>query len=211
MINVIIADDHAIVRAGLKQILSECLDMEVTDEAVDGQDLLEKVRKKGCDVILLDISMPGRSGLEILKQLKVEKPRIPVLVLSMHPEEQYAIRTLKAGASGYLTKETASDKLIEAIRIVYNGGKYISQTLAEALADNITSDKEGPPHECLTDREYQVFCMIASGKAVSEIAKELFLSVKTISTYRRRILDKMNMKKNTELTYYAIENNIESL
>ncbi len=210
MIRIIIADDHAIVRAGLKQILSENPDMSVVGESSDGQDLLEKVRENDYDVVLIDISMPGRNGLEILKQLKIEKPELPVLVLSMHPEEQYAIRTLKAGASGYLTKETASDKLVEAIRRVAQGKKYVSPSLAEKLADSIRDDTVSMPHESLTDREYQVLCMISSGKSVSDIAKELFLSVKTVSTYRTRILEKMNMKNNAELTHYALKNNLLS-
>ena len=208
MINIIIADDHEIVRAGLKQIISNSNDLVVKGEANDGQQLLEKVRDEEYDVVLLDIKMPGRSGLDILKQLKVEYPDIPVIVLSMHPEDQYAVRTIKAGAAGYLTKETAGEKLIEAIKKVFNGGKYISPTLAEKLADSIANDKQKPPHEYLTDREFQVMCLIASGKTVTEIAKELFLSVKTISTYRQRILEKMNMKNNAELTHYVINNNL---
>ena len=208
MINIIIADDHEIVRAGLKQIISDSKDMLVKGEARDGQELLEKVREGDYDVILLDIKMPGRSGLEILKQLKVEYADIPVIVLSMHPEDQYAVRTIKGGASGYLTKETAGEKLIEAIKKVYRGGKYIRPTLAEKLADSIANDREKPLHEYLTDREYQVVCMIASGKTVTEIAQDLFLSVKTISTYRQRILEKMNMKNNAELTHYVINNHL---
>ncbi len=208
MIKIIIADDHEIVRAGLRQIISEDRELTVAGEAVDGQSLLEKVRKDDFDVILLDIKMPGRSGLEILKQLKIEKPNIPVIVLSMHPEDQYALRALKAGASGYLTKETASDQLIDSIKKVHGGGKYISETLAERLADSIASGREAPPHTYLTDREYQVASMIASGKTITDIAKELFLSVKTISTYRQRILEKMNMKNNAELTHYMIKNNL---
>lgn len=208
MIKIIIADDHEIVRAGLKQIIADSKDMHVKGEAHDGQQLLEKVRIDKYDVILLDIKMPGRSGLEILKQLKTEYPDIPVIVLSMHPEDQYAVRTIKAGASGYLTKETAGEKLIEAIKKVFNGGKYISPSLAEKLADSIANDKQKAPHEYLTDREYQVICLIASGKTVTEIARELFLSVKTISTYRQRILEKMNMKNNAELTHYVINNNL---
>lgn len=208
MIKIIIADDHEIVRAGLKQIIADSKEMHVKGEAHDGQQLLEKVRAERYDVILLDIKMPGRSGLEILKQLKTEYPDLPVIVLSMHPEDQYAVRTIKAGASGYLTKETAGEKLIEAIKKVYNGGKYIGPTLAEKLADSIANDKQKAPHEYLTDREYQVICLIASGKTVTEIARELFLSVKTISTYRQRILEKMNMKNNAELTHYVINNNL---
>jgi len=208
MKRIIIADDHEIVRAGLKQIIADDPDLSVEGEAGDGQVLLETLRKKKFDVVLLDMKMPGRSGLEILKQLKMEHPSLPVLVLSMHPEEQYAVRTIKAGASGYITKETAPDKLIEAIRKVCAGGKYISASLAEQLADSIADSRSKPPHEYLTDREFQVMCMISSGKTITEIAKELFLSVKTISTYRQRILEKMNMKNNAELTHYVISNNL---
>lgn len=208
MKRIIIADDHEIVRAGLKQIIADDPDLLVEGEASDGQELLEKLRKKKFDLVLLDMKMPGRSGLEILKQLKIEHPSLPVLVLSMHSEEQYAVRTIKAGASGYITKETAPDKLLEAIRRVCGGGKYISQSLAEKLADSISDSQSKPPHEYLTDREFQVMCMIASGKTISDIARELFLSVKTISTYRQRILEKMSMKNNAELTHYVISNNL---
>lgn len=208
MIKMIIADDHTIVRAGLRELLSICPDMAKIDEAYDGQDLLKKVRKKKYDVILLDISMPGRNGIEILKQIKIERPNLPILVLSMHPEDQYAVRTLKAGASGYLTKNTTSDKLIEAIKTVHQGGKYITSSLAEVLAHNLSNDRETPLHKRLSDREYHVFCQIGSGKTVSQIASEMFLSAKTISTYRRRILSKMDMKNNAELIYYAIKNNL---
>ncbi len=208
MIRTIIADDHAIVRSGLKQILSDCPDMVVAGEAKDGQELLDQVKNDVFDVILLDISMPGRNGLEILKQLKVEKPHIPVLVLSMHAEDQYAVRILKAGASGYLTKETIPDKLVEAIDKVYNGGKYISSELAEMLAENLVQNSEKSPHDSLSDREYQVLCRIASGKTVTQIADEMFLSIKTISTYRTRILEKMNMMNSAELTHDAIKNNL---
>ena len=208
MKSIIIADDHEIVRAGLKQIIADDPDLSVEGEAGDGQELLEKLRKKKFDLVLLDMKMPGRSGLEILKQLKIEHPSLPVLVLSMHSEEQYAVRTIKAGASGYITKETAPDKLLEAIRRVCGGGKYISQSLAEKLADSISDSHGKSPHEYLTDREFQVMFMIASGKTISEIARELFLSVKTISTYRQRILEKMSMKNNAELTHYVISNNL---
>jgi two-component system, NarL family, invasion response regulator UvrY len=208
MKRIIIADDHEIVRAGLKQIIADDPELSVEGEASDGQELLEKLRKQKFDVVLLDMKMPGRSGLEILKQLKMEHPSLPVLVLSMHSEEQYAVRTIKAGASGYITKETAPDKLIEAIRKVCVGGKYISASLAEKLADSIADSRNKPPHEYLTDREFQVMCMISSGKTITEIAKELFLSVKTISTYRQRIMEKMNMKNNAELTHYVISNNL---
>jgi len=208
MKRIIIADDHEIVRAGLKQIIADDPELSVEGEAGDGQELLEKLRKNRYDVVLLDMKMPGRTGLEILKQLKMEHPSLPVLVLSMHPEEQYAVRTIRAGASGYITKETAPDRLVEAIRKVCSGGKYISASLAEQLADSVADSRSKPPHEYLTDREFQVMSMIASGKTITEIAKELFLSVKTISTYRQRILEKMNMKNNAELTHYVISNNL---
>ncbi len=203
-----IADDHDIVRQGLKQIISDTDNMVVMGEASNGQELIEMVRKKPFDVILLDISMPGRSGIEILKQLKIEKPNLPVLMLSMHPEDQYAIRALKAGASGYISKDTASDVLIDAVRKAAEGRKYISASLAEKLAGTITHDVGEKPHEALSDREFQILVMIARGKSVSDIGKELFLNVKTISTYRRRILDKMDLKNNAELTHYAIENEL---
>jgi two-component system, NarL family, invasion response regulator UvrY len=203
-----IADDHDIVRQGLKQIISDTDNMVVMGEASNGQELIEMVRKKPFDVLLLDISMPGRSGIEILKQLKIEKPNLPVLMLSMHPEDQYAIRALKAGASGYISKDTASDVLIDAIRKAAEGRKYISPSLAEKLAGTITHDVDEKPHETLSDREFQILVMLARGKSVSDIGRELFLNVKTISTYRRRILDKMNLKNNAELTHYAIENEL---
>ncbi|HOP36298.1 MAG TPA: response regulator transcription factor, partial [Syntrophales bacterium] len=187
-IRILIADDHPIVRAGFKQVLSDTPDMEVTDEAGNGQEVMACVRKKKLDVVLLDISMPGRSGLEVLKELKEELPKLPVLILSMYPEEQYAIRALRAGASGYLTKASAPNELISAIRKVAEGGKYISATLGERLTEFLGSDMTRPPHELLSDREYQVMLMIASGKTVSAIADELCLSVKTISTYRTHIL-----------------------
>lgn len=208
MIKVLIADDHAIVRKGLKQIISETPDMAVTDEANDGQEVLDKVRKDNFDLILLDISMPGRTGLDILRELKAEKPKTPVLVLSMYPEEQYAVRVLRAGASGYLTKESAPDELIAAIRKVSLGRKYITPSLAERLALDLDIDTEKPLHETLSDREYQVLCLIASGKTVGEIADRLSLSAKTISTYRARLLEKMNMKNNAELTHYAIQHKL---
>lgn len=208
MIRILIADDHTIVRKGLKQIISETSDMVVAGEAGDGQEVLNKIKKNGFDVVLLDISMPGRTGLDILRELKNEKPRLPVLVLSMYPEEQYAVRVLRAGASGYLTKESAPDELIAAIRRVSIGKKYVTPSLAEKLAVDLDVDSEKPIHETLSDREYQVMCMIASGKTVGEIAEKLALSVKTVSTYRARILDKMKMKNNAELTHYAIQNKL---
>ena len=208
MIKILIADDHAIVREGLKQIIRETSDMVVADEASTAQEVLEKVWKNDYDVVLLDISMPGRSGLDILKQLKSQRPELPILILTIHPEEQYAVRVLRAGASGYLTKESAPDELIKAIRKVSMGRKYVSSTLAEKLATEVDIVSEKPLHQALSDREYEVMCMIASGKTVKEIAEELCLSIKTISTYRSRILEKMKMKSNAELIHYAIQNRL---
>jgi len=208
MIRILIADDHTIVREGLKQIIAEISGMEVADEATNGNEALRKIKEGDFDVVLLDISMPGKSGLETLKEIRMEDQTLPVLILTMHPEEQYAVRVLKAGASGYLTKESAPDELITAIRKVSNGGKYISASLAETLVFHLDIDTEKPIHEKLSDREYQVLCKISSGNTISEIAKEMTLSVKTISTYRTRILEKMCMKSNAELTYYAIKNEL---
>ncbi|MFH1943361.1 MAG: response regulator transcription factor [bacterium] len=208
MIKILIADDHAVVRKGLKQILAETPDMSVTEEAKNGNDVIAKVNQKEYDVIVLDISMPGKSGLEVLKELKSIKPKLPILVLSMHPEEQYAIRVLKAGAAGYITKESAPDELVAAIRKVSSGGRYITSSLAEKLAFDLVSDSSTSPHKKLSNREYTVMCMIATGKTVNEIAKELYLSVKTISTYRSRILDKMRIKTTAQLIRYAIKNKL---
>ena len=207
-IKILIADDHPIVRAGFKQVISDMPDMLVADEAGNGQEVLNLIGKKDYDLVLLDISMPGRSGLEILKDLKSEKPKLPVLILSIYPEEQYAVRALRAGASGYMTKASAANELIAAIRKISAGGKYISASLAEKLAFYLDGDATRPPHETLSDREYQVMLMIASGKTVTEIADELCLSVKTISTYRTHILDKMKMKNNAEITLYAVQNKL---
>lgn len=208
MIKVLIADDHAIVRRGLIQILSDVPGISVTGEAVNGQEALDKARTENWDVLVLDISMPGRSGFDILKELKHEKPELPILVLSIHAEEQFAVRILKAGASGYLTKESAPDELVKAIRKVASGGKYISPSLAETLAFELDGDSDGPLHETLSDREFQVMRMMAVGKTATEIAEELSLSVKTISTYRARILEKMNLKNNSEIIRYAIDNDL---
>ena len=205
MIRILIADDHPIVREGLKQILAETSDMAVAGEAANGQEVLDRACTNDLDLVLLDIAMPGRGGLDILKQLRREKPTLPVLMLSVYPEEQYAVRALKAGASGYLTKESLPKELVAAIRKVSQAGKYVSSSLAEKLAVYLQADAEKPVHELLSDREYQVMVMIASGKTVQQIAEELSLSVKTISTYRSRTLRKMEMKNNAEFTYYAIK------
>jgi len=207
---ILIADDHPVVRKGLREILSESCDTVVTEEASDGQEVLDKIRKKGqeFDVVLLDISMPGRSGLDILKQLKSERPDLPVLILTMYSETQYAVRALKAGASGYLTKESLPEELMKAIRMVSRGRKYVNSSLAEKLAFDLELGTEKPLHETLSDREYQVMCMIGLGKTGKDIAEELSLSVKTISTYRSRILEKMRMKSNGELIHHVIRNRL---
>ncbi len=208
MIKILIADDHAIVRKGLKQILSETSDLVVTGEAGNGHEAINKVYENDYDVVLLDISMPGRGGLEVLTEIKKKKPDLPVLILSMHHEEQYAVRALRTGAAGYLTKESAPNELIKAIRKISRGGKYITASLAERLASAIGVNAGKLLHEDLSNREYQVLCMIGSGKTVKQISEELSLSVKTISTYRCRILQKMKIKNNAELTHYAIKNNL---
>jgi DNA-binding NarL/FixJ family response regulator len=208
MILVLIADDHAILRQGLRQILADAEDMTVVGEAANGIEVMQMIRGDcRCDVVLLDIAMPGRNGIEVLKQIKDEKPNLPVLVLSMYPEDQYAVRLLKAGAAGYLTKESAPELLVQAIRKVAAGKKYISPSVAELLADQLDSGN-GPQHASLSDREFQILLQIAAGKTVSEIAAALSLSVKTVSTYRARVLDKMQMKNNAELTHYAIKNQL---
>ena len=208
MIRVLVADDHTIVREGLKQILSDTPDIEVADEAANAKEVITKVNDSDYDLVLLDISFPGRSGVDVLKQLKCLKPKLPVLILSMYPEEQYAVRSLRAGASGYVTKESASDELIAAIRQVTKGKKYITTSLAERLVFELEKDYGDQPHEILSDREYQVMCLIASGKTVKEIAEALSLSVKTISTHRSRILRKMAMRNNAQLTHYAIKHGL---
>ena len=206
-IKILIADDHTVVRRGLEQIIAETPDIVVTGEASNGWEVLDKVSNGNYDEVILDIAMPGKDGMEVLNQIKHEKPGLPVLILSMYPEEQFAVRALRSGASGYLTKESAPDELVSAIRKVSTGGKYISSALAEKLAF-LLQNMERPLHEALSDREYKVMCLIASGKTVTEIANELSLSIKTISTYRSRVLEKMNLKNNAELTHYAIKNQL---
>ena len=207
-IRVFIADDHAIVREGLKQILTEQRDIVVAGEAETGLDAIKLFRKSRCNVLLLDISLPDRNGIEVLKQIKDEKPDLAVLMLSMHREDQYAIRALKAGASGYMTKQSAPKELVNAIRQVAGGQRYVSAQLAQVLAAQVGDGFDKPPHESLSDREYQTLTMIASGKTVSAIAEELKLSVKTISEYRARLLLKMKLKTSAELTHYAIRNQL---
>lgn len=213
MIRVMIADDHTILRQGLKQILADLSDIVVAGEAGSGAEVMQLLR--GCgdcgnacdfDIVVLDIAMPGRSGIDVLKQIKDEMAGLPVLVLSMYPEEQYALRLLKAGAAGYLTKESAPELLVEAIRKVASGRKYISPVVAEILAEQLGGN--GPLHAGLSDREFQILLQIASGKTVSEIAELMALSVKTVSTYRARVLEKMRMRNNAELTHYALKNQL---
>ncbi len=208
MVRIFVADDHAVVREGVKRIVADTSDLVVAGEASHSQEVLVKVAARTCDVVLLDISMPGRSGLEILQQLKRAHPTLPVLVFSVHPENQYALRAFKAGASGYLTKDSIPEELVTAIRKVVQGGRYVSPSLAEHLVLEVAIGSDKPRHASLSDREYQVLCMLASGKTVTEIAHELSLSVKTISTHRSRILEKMRMKTNAELMHYAIHHRL---
>ena len=208
MTNILIADDHMIVREGLKQVLADTPDMVVTDEAKNGEEALSKALGSDFDVVVLDIALPDKSGLEVLRQIKDHKPKLPVLILSMYPEDQFALRVLKAGASGFLNKESAPEELINALRKTSNGAKYISDTLLEEIANTLDFTTEQPAQEILSDREFQVLCLIASGKSVKEIAGKLEINIKTVSTYRLRILEKMRMKNNSELTYYAVKNQL---
>lgn len=205
---VLIVDDHPVVRKGLLQILAEEPEIAVAEEAENASKMLDLVKKERWDIVVLDITLPDRSGLEALKDLKAIRPALPVLILSMHPEDQYAMRVLKAGAAGYMNKDGASEELVNAVRKVVGGGKYVSPSMAEKLAAVIGSDYERPAHEGLSDREFQVMCMIASGKRLKEMAAELCLSAKTVSTYRARVLEKMGMDNNAELTYYAVKNGL---
>jgi len=208
MINIFIADDHAIVREGLKQIIIDKDDMSVTGEAGDGYGALEKLGKEDYDVVLLDISLPGISGIEILRQVKTMKPEMPILILSVHPEEQYALRAIKAGASGYLEKDSPPEELIRAIRNIYKGQKYVSSSFTESLLMDLNNDYEKPLHQKLSDREFQVLNLIARGKTSSEIADKLSLSIKTISTYKSRVMKKMGFRNNIELVRYALEHDL---
>ena len=208
MIRVLIADDHPVVRRGLAEIVAGERDMTVAGQAATGPEAIAFVRTHGCDVVMLDLSMPGLSGLDVLKQLRHEQPRLPVLVLSVYPEDQFAIRVLRAGAAGYLTKESAADELVRALRKVSRGGRYVSAALAEQLAAAVADPAPTPPHRALSDREYEVMCLLASGRAVKEVAAALGLSVKTVSTYRGRLLEKMHMETNADLTRYCVENRL---
>lgn len=208
MIRVLIADDHAVVRRGVSQILSEVPDIFAAGEASTGQEVLQAIRESEYDVVLLDIGMPEGSGIETLNQLRSLKPEMPILIFSIHPEEQYAIRALKAGAAGYVTKDRASEELVTAIRKVFQGGKYITYSLGERLAAELEGEIEGEPHQSLSDREFQVMCFIATGNTVTDIANELSLSVKTISTYRTRILEKLDLRNNAEIIRYALKHGL---
>lgn len=208
MIRIVIADDHTIVREGLKQLLAAVGDLTVVGEARDGHEVLQQVRASDFDVLLLDMSMPGKSGTELIKQVKDEKPKLRILVLSMHQEHQYAVRAIKAGASGYLTKDSASTQLVTAIRKISAGGAFFSPEVAEALVLGAMSQKEGPPHAALSDREYQVFRMLASGTSISGIAAHLSLSVKTVSTHKARLLEKLGIRNQTELVHYALKHRL---
>jgi DNA-binding NarL/FixJ family response regulator len=208
MISVLIADDHTVVRQGLKQILADDTQMSVVAEATNGNEVLQTLERTNVDVLILDITMPGRNGLDVLKEVRRKYPTLPVLVLSMHPEDQFAIRILRAGAAGYITKESAPEELVEALRKVCAGGKYVSPQLAEKLAVFIEGDNTRAPHERLSDREFEILRMLALGKTVTEVADELLLSVKTVSTYRARVLEKMKMSTNAELTRYALQSGL---
>jgi DNA-binding NarL/FixJ family response regulator len=208
MIHVLIADDHAIVRRGLREIIAEQADMTVSGEAEDGAAVLRLLRNVTCDVVVLDLSLPDRSGLEVLGELKEQRPRLPVLVLSVHSEEEFAVRVLEAGAAGYLNKGCAAQELVGAVRKVHGGGRHVSGLLAERLARALAGGAEGLPHEGLSPREYQVLCLLGSGKRVTEVAEALSLSVKTVTTYRARLLEKMGLRSNAELTAYAFRHGL---
>ena len=209
-IKVLVADDHEIVRQGLKTIISECLDLSIVGEAENGNQVLKIVKKTKVDVVLLDFDMPGKNGLDTLIELKALYPKLPVMILSIFPEDHYGTRFLKAGASGYLQKSSATDQLIDAIRKIFNGGKFISSALTDKLVTGLNKDNEQFLHESLTDREFQVFRLLSTGKKLKEIADELCLSINTISTYRSRILQKMDLKNNADIVRYAINNGLSN-
>jgi DNA-binding NarL/FixJ family response regulator len=208
VIRIVIADDHPIVREGLKQVLGLAADLAVAGEAQNGQEVMQRVRELDFDVLLLDMSMPGKSGIELIKQVHAEKSRLRILVLSMHQEEQYAVRAIRAGAVGYLTKDSASTQLVPAIRKVAGGGVFITNAVAEQLALGAMPQSDGPPHSALSDREFQIFRLLVSGRAVTDIGEELNLSVKTVSTHKARIMQKMNMSNPVELIRYAIRHRL---
>jgi len=208
IVRIVIADDHAFLREGIKKTIQDEIDMKIVGEASNANDALDIIRELNPDIVIMDISMPGKSGLDVLKDLKTLKKKSRILILSMHPEDRFAIRALKAGASGYLTKESAPDELVKAIRTVLTGRKYVSKALAEKLVDILSEDSDKMPHEQLSDREYEVFIKISSGKKAIEIAAELSISIHTVNTYRARILEKLSMNSNVELTQYAMHNNL---
>ena len=208
MINILVVDDHALIRKGMKQILDDTEDLRVTGEAESGAQAIRLAQVNRYDVVLLDITMPDRNGIDVLRQLKINHPQMPVLILSMHPEDQYAVRSMKAGAAGYLSKQSVPTQLVTAIRQVASGKKYISSELAERLADGLSQGYEEQLHQTLSNREYQTLCLMASGKTLSEIADAMSLSAKTVSVYRARLLEKMKMKSNAEAIRYAINNHL---
>jgi DNA-binding NarL/FixJ family response regulator len=208
VIHALIADDHAVVRRGLRQILSETNDISVDAEVGTGAEVLAQIRSRPFDVALLDLNLGNDSGLDLLGQIRREVPKLPVIILTMYPEDQYAVRAIRSGAQGFLTKETAPERLVEAVRTVARGGRYVTPTVAQLLAAHVATDSAEAPHKALSNRELQIFELIASGKTVGEIARSLHLSVKTISTHRARLLAKMSMKTNAELTHYAVKNGL---
>jgi two-component system, NarL family, invasion response regulator UvrY len=208
MIRILIADDHPVVREGLKQIISKGTDILVAGEALNGQEAIDKISTDQFDVVVLDLNMPGRDGFDVLREMRQTHPRVPVLVLSIYPENQVGIRVLRAGASGFMNKDTAPRELIQAIRKIHSGGKYVSAALAEKLAEEVSTQDHDVPHKLLSDREFQVLCMIASGKSIRDIAADLSLSEKTVRTYRDRVFEKMTLKNDVEITHYAIQHNL---
>jgi len=208
MIRIVVADDHPIVREGIKQLLSAVPDLGVVGEAQDGHEVMQCVREREFEVLVLDLSMPGKSGIELIKQVREEKPKLRILVLTMHQEHQYAVRAIKAGAAGYLTKESAAAQLVEAIRKVAGGGAFVTAAVAEQLALSTMPRADSPPHQRLSDREFQVFRLLASGRSVSDIAAELSLSVKTVSTHKARLMQKMNLNNPAELVRYALHHRL---
>jgi DNA-binding NarL/FixJ family response regulator len=208
MIRILIADDHPLILKGLKILIDEESDMKIVDIATDGSEALKKLRTNKYDIAVMDISMPKKTGVEILEELKYEKIKTPILILSVYPEEQYAMRLIKTGASGYLTKDTAPEELVTAIRKIVSGGKYISKNLTSKMIEEITEPTHKKPHELLSNREFRVMCLIATGKSLKEIGDELNINIKTVSTYRTRLLEKMKMETNAQLTRYAMENKL---